>query len=234
MRQNDEWENFYDDFNTDFERNINNNTEIKPSAINFDFDDTQQDVLDTIDDNLIFQVDKYIVGAVPQGLIIIDTSRAMERINFEKILSQLKNHNGIAQTDMFPETIDLSYEDGLIMEESADKIFSLGFRYEKMGQTRYVITAHPDYLELDATKPFFEEILTDMKEEYDMKSNDKDYVLAKRLAKRTMKKTNEKLLPEEMQTIIKKLSQCDVKDTDLDGRKIYVIMENDSLSQLFK
>ena len=102
-----------------------------------------------------------------------------------------------------------------------------------MGQSNYVINAHPADITTDEIKSFFEDVLTNIKHEYSNKSVSRIKAIAKVTAKKTGLKSGKKLFVEEMRQIAQSLSQCSVKDTDLDGNPIYVIIDMDAVSKMF-
>lgn len=176
---------------------------------------------------------KYIIGAIKSGLIIIDQSRASERIIYEKTLKLLESDKISAQIDIFPETITVSYDDGIILDESKDTFEKMGFRIEKMNQNNYIIQAHPENITSDEIKPFFEEIFADIKSGHEKKHSNKIKVMARATAKRTSVKQGEILTNEEMCAIAKSLAKCTISDVDLDGRPIFVIMDINAVEKMF-
>lgn len=232
---NEDWKNFYNEINTEFDNFQNENKS---------FSDNQTDNATTSGDvptglftdmgtEFIQSRSQYIIGTVKNGIIIIDQARADERIKYEKLVAQMEKGEAAAQTDMFPETITLSYDESIILDESKDEFEKLGFKFEKMGQSNYVINAHPADITTDEIKSFFEDVLTNIKHEYNNKSVSRIKAIAKITAKKTCLKSGKKLFVEEMRQIAQSLSQCRVKDTDLDGNPIYVIIDMDAVSKMF-
>lgn len=203
----------------------------------FDFIEDKEDEksshFNLLGDIFIQSKNNYIIGSVKDGLIIIDQSRASERIIYERTMKLLESDKISAQIDIFPETITVSYDDGIILDESKDTFEKMGFRFEKMNQNNYIIQAHPENITSDEIKPFFEEILADIKSGHEKKHNDKIKVMARATAKRTSIKRGEVLTNEEMQAIAKSLSKCTISDVDLDGRPIFVIMDMNAVERMF-
>lgn len=235
----DEWRKLYNDINSRFDSEF---AIQKPTwqndIINNNEDEVQQPKTSNnieLGDNFIQSRNKFIVGTISKGLIIIHQERAHERILFEEILSQLNSGNVAAQVDMFPETITMSYDEGLILDTNKSQFENIGFRYEKLGQSNYVINAHPANISIDEIKDFFESVLSNIKEEISQQSNNnnRNKLIAKATARKLCIKTGKTLKQEEMKTIAEKLAGCEISETDLSGKPTYVIIDLDTVENYF-
>lgn len=235
----DEWRKLYNDINSRFDSEF---AIQKPTwqndIINNNEDEVQQPKTSNnieLGDNFIQSRNKFIVGTISKGLIIIHQERAHERILFEEILSQLNSGNVAAQVDMFPETITMSYDEGLILDTNKSQFENIGFRYEKLGQSNYVINAHPANISIDEIKDFFESVLSNIKEEISQQSNNnnRNKLIAKATARKLCIKTGKTLKQEEMKTIAEKLAGCEISETDLSGKPTYSIIDLDTVENYF-
>lgn len=235
----DEWRKLYNDINSRFDSEF---AIQKPTwqndIINNNEDEVQQPKTSNnieLGDNFIQSRNKFIVGTISKGLIIIHQERAHERILFEEILSQLNSGNVAAQVDMFPETITMSYDEGLILDTNKSQFENIGFRYEKLGQSNYVINAHPANISIDEIKDFFESVLSNIKEEISQQSNNnnRNKLIAKATARKLCIKTGKTLKQEEMKTIAEKLAGCEISETDLSGKPTYAIIDLDTVENYF-
>lgn len=231
---NEDWKSFYNEINTRFDHSQNEHITFGDKQTdNATLGDEPTGLFTDMGTEFIQSRNQYIIGTVKNGIIIIDQARADERIKYEKLVAQMEKGETAAQIDMFPETITLSYDESIILDESKDEFEKLGFKFGKMGQSNYVINAHPADITTDEIKSFFEDVLTNIKHEYSNKSVSRIKAIAKVTAKKTGLKSGKKLFVEEMRQIAQSLSQCSVKDTDLDGNPIYVIIDMDAVSKMF-
>ena len=224
---NDDWKKFYAEMDNKYNDTFNKTTENSENQIEIKSHFTD------LKDVFIQSQNNYIVGSIKNSLIIIDQERAHQRILYEKILTQLDKEETSTQTDMFPETITLSYDEGIILEECKEKFEQLGFNYEKLGQNNYVINTHPSNISPDEIRPFLEKVLNDLKSEHDRSSNRRNQLIAKATAKKLCIKSGKMLQNEEMQSIASQLSLCQVPDIDPEGNLIYVILDMEAVEKMF-
>ncbi len=233
-----DWNNFYQGINTQFDSIRQDKCEsiVVQSELNNELT-KEEELFDShfnqLGDVFIQSRNKYIIGSVKDGIIIIDQERADGRIIYEKVLHQLETDKISSQIDMFPETITVNYDDGIILDESKDVFEQMGFRMEKMGQNKYVLQAHPADVTVDEAIPLFEDILNNIKMEYDKNVQSKRKIMAKATAKRTCLKSGKQLSNQEMQMLVRSLAKCNVSDIDIDGNPIYVIMDMNAVEKMF-
>ena len=88
----------------------------------------------------------YIIAENEDGMFIIDQHACCERINFEKYLDKLTNHDRSSIDLLTPITLDLSNRDYIILKENLPKLEDMGFVLEEFGGTTYVVRSHPAWL----------------------------------------------------------------------------------------
>ena len=68
---------------------------------------------------------KYILAHIKTGMIVIDQQAAHERILFENFLEMVEKHKGISQQQLFPQTLEFSAGDTVILKELNEELQSL-------------------------------------------------------------------------------------------------------------
>lgn len=86
---------------------------------------------------------KYILTTVKSGLMLIDISRAKERIFYERYLQTITVANQPIQEQMFPDTIDLDHNSYHILMENQELIKGLGFDIRSFGENCVVVYGTP-------------------------------------------------------------------------------------------
>ncbi len=76
----------------------------------------------------------YISAILGDELVVVDTSRAKERILFDHYLESLISHSAISQQLLFPQRLMLSIADYELMEQFAVEFAMLGFDVEYCGE----------------------------------------------------------------------------------------------------
>jgi DNA mismatch repair protein MutL len=175
---------------------------------------------------------KYIVRAAKSGLMIIDQQAAHERVLFEKYGSRLKGGAGNSQQSLFPQTISLSPADFALVMEIENELLSLGFRFEVFGKNTLLVSGVPVGCGSNE-KELFEGLIEQFKKnqsELELPLRDN---LAMALARRTSVKSGQKLVTEEIQSIVEGLFACAKPNFSPDGRPTFFTFETSKIESYF-
>ena len=185
--------------------------------------------------NCYFQLKgRYIVAPVQSGLMLVDQKRAHERILFEKYLGTLSSHKVTGQKNMFPEVLELSANDFILIGDLLKDLEYLGFELSASGKNRYAIHTTPPDLSYSRAK----EILIELIEHYKNTEGSirekmhERVVLA--LAKAAAVGYNTTLNCEEMSEMIKNLFACKHHNFTADGKTIIHILKYEDVNSWFK
>lgn len=96
--------------------------------------------------NFIILKNKYIITPVKSGLMLIDYRRAHQRILYEQFCSQLSTKQCVSQQLLFPQTIETSYSDALVLCSMLDDLNAIGFDICEFGSQTFVINGIPALL----------------------------------------------------------------------------------------
>ncbi len=178
---------------------------------------------------------RYIVSTLKSGILVVDQHRAHERVLFEKQIQRLDNHKITSQTLLFPEKLNLSESDMMVMSELADHLTGMGFDLSPFGNNAFMVNAVP------AEIPEHENItglITDILDNY--KKNSADIKLdtavnlAKSMAKSLALKPGKTLSPEEMNALTDELFSCQMPQHTPSGKPVFQIFTLDEIADKFK
>lgn len=175
---------------------------------------------------------KYIVWAAKSGLLIIDQQAAHERVLFEKYIVRLKGNPGNSQQSLFPQTVTLSASDFALVMEVQRELVLLGFRFEVFGKNALLVTGIPVGIEA-SEKELFEGLLEQFKKnqsELQLPLRDN---LALALARRSSVKSGQKLVQEEIKSIVEGLFACSKPNFSPDGRPTFFTFETSKIESYF-
>jgi len=176
---------------------------------------------------------KYIVAAFPDGLLLIDQQRAHERILYEHYRNA-SQHQALSQQELFPQTIELSGADMLLLNELNEDLKKLGFDILPFGKDTVVIQGVPaDLSSLNSA-----EVLHGLLENYKLNNLDvkldKGENICRALAKNTSIKYGKELQPEEMKLLMEHLFACENHSFSPAGKVVYTKIDLIDLDRLFK
>jgi DNA mismatch repair protein MutL len=181
----------------------------------------------------IFQFqNRYLVRATKSGLMIIDQQAAHERVLFEKYLARMKGTPGNSQQSLFPQTVSLSASDFALVMEVQHEIMSLGFRFEIFGKNVLLVNGIPAGVVV-SEKELFEGFLEQFKKnqsELQLPLRDN---LALALARRACVKSGQKLIEEEIKSIVEGLFSCSKPNFSPDGRPTFFTFETSKIESYF-
>jgi DNA mismatch repair protein MutL len=166
-------------------------------------------------------------------MMFIDQQIAHERILFERFVNQLKNKTAESQQSLFPQTISLSAADFALVLEMEQEITALGFKFEVFGKNTLLINGVPANLSSGREKEMFEGLLEQFKINQSELALPLKENLARALAKRACIKNGQKLVKEEMQSLIEGLFACLTPNYSPDGKPTFFIFDTFKIESYF-
>ena len=86
---------------------------------------------------------RYIALSDRSGLQLIDQHRAHICILFSRYMSQLDQHQGMSQHELFPEIIEIAPADVPVLESISDELSALGFELDNLGGGSFAVNGRP-------------------------------------------------------------------------------------------
>jgi DNA mismatch repair protein mutL len=175
---------------------------------------------------------RFIMTAVKSGLMVVDQHRAHLRILFEQYQQQLAQRKMHAQKILFPETIDFSARERVLLEKVNDKLDAMGFELSPLGNNTYSINAIPEGLEGIDIQALLHEML-DQEAEHGGSSVQNVYDhLALSMARAAAIPYGQVLGNDEMENIINSLFLCANVNYTPDGKNILFILKQKEIEQV--
>jgi DNA mismatch repair protein MutL len=178
----------------------------------------------------------YLVAEGPDGLYLIDQHAAHERVLFEQMLAQRREHSSESlpsQHLLQPVTVELTSASARLLEESLPLLGKLGFQVESFGPGIYLVRAIPSLLMgLDAAAALrvlvedFEEDETPLQAELEAR-------IIARVCKRAAVKAGRVLSPSEQHALLADLQACQSPRTCPHGRPTMIHLSVDLLERQF-
>lgn len=143
----------------------------------------------------------YILAQIKDGLVIIDQHAAHERIIYEAALESLSTKPTTGQQLLFPLTVELSFEQMSVVEETLPLFRQLGFGIRPFGRSTVIIDAVPTFIKRIDEGDVFLKILDELIEQ-GWVASDIEGKLAASLACKAAVKNGDTLTEEEMNHLI--------------------------------
>ncbi|MFT2008456.1 DNA mismatch repair endonuclease MutL [Pontibacter sp. 13R65] len=176
---------------------------------------------------------KYLLVQVKSGVMIIDQQAAQERILYEKYIASMQKKTGASQALLFPQTVDLSPADAVLIKELAAEFKDMGFQFEEFGGNTIILNGIPADVQAAGEKELLEELIEQYKNNASTMKLDRRENLARAMAKRLASRLPFRMSDLEMNSLVDKLFACQVPNYTPGGQKTLVIMELGQLHDLF-
>lgn len=179
---------------------------------------------------------KYIITPTASGVMIVNISRARERIMYDRtirILSDAGVH--FTQTALFPVDVEVGMDGALVLEGHADLLSRLGFdiRYENGGTVSVEGVPEGYSCEQGKVEVLLRELVNILSEETDSLQEIMNQRLAERIAATSLTGADSVRSPLEAQALIDTLFASDNAEFTSNGRRIITIVSVGDIDKMF-
>jgi len=215
---------------------LNNNLSIKERTEPYDVLNNQENNTGFVDlgvRKIIGQLNKmYIIAEGDNGLLLIDQHALEERINYEKLMSQIKNNAIKIQSLLTPMIIELGTSEFDLFEKNKELLTKMGFKIEEYGPNTIILRTLPKlFSNLDETK--IKQILYDLKNFKNMNQEEIENAIARKACRMSIKAGKELTLSE-MKSLIEESKQCEKPYSCPHGRPTIINISFRELEKKFK
>lgn len=230
---NKDWQKLYDGFHQGGDVHIGSKMNVDTIVPEFTkttiFDDVPTDVATTT----LQLKNKYILSPAKSGLMIIDQHRAHVKILYEQYIELAESGELTSQQSMFPEILNLSPSQNVIMEDIINDIGSLGFELSYLGDCAWSINGIPSVLNncnpVDVVQRLIEETNSGIE---DLKKSIVEKV-ALSMANVSAVKSGQSMSQLEMEQLINDLFKLSAPNYTPDGLPIISIIPIEDILKLF-
>lgn len=231
----DDWDKLYQQFESSKERETVIPTETRESALNSAT--TSTDSLDFgAQKNAVGVMqlqNKYIITPTHGGLMVVDQHRAHERILYERFLNMIESGTFSSQRLIFPEAIDLTPAQHVMLEYIAPQLAELGWDISCLGPNSWAINGQPAVIENRNPVEIILSILADFIETGQPIADEIVSRTAQSLAKAASIQSGQTLSIEEMDHLLSDLFKLSSPNYTADGRTVLSVISHDDICRLF-
>lgn len=171
---------------------------------------------------------KYIVTSIKSGMVVIDQSRAHQRVLYEKFLKNSTVKDAVSQQLLFPLTLAFSKAEINTLNEIKDVLLSIGFIFEDIKDDSITVTGIPLLVTESEVGMILDQLISDYQQEINGESFSQSDILSKTLAKTLAVKTGEVLDNQSQIALVNDLFACTDATLSPFNKPVYItITEND-------
>jgi len=179
----------------------------------------------------VFQLfSKYIVCPLRTSMLLIDQSRAHQRILYERFLSAITTKKGISQQLLFPLTIELNPQQEEQFKSSYEILEALGFEIKHIEKSIEVMGA-PEHCPPSKIESVIETLLLENDKESENQHFSYADQVAKSMAQSLAIRPGETLKLEEQQRLLDDFFGCKETTVSPFNKQIFITLEKGEIEQ---
>lgn len=176
---------------------------------------------------------RYILSPIKSGLMIVDQHRAHVRVLFEQYIKQLDATTISSQRVLFPEVLQLTTSQNIILKELEPEMEKIGFNLAQLSGNDWSINAVPAGMENVNIKDTIIQVIDEVSMGGTSITTKVYESIALRVAKSAAIPYGKTMLQEEMDTLLSKLLCLPNPNYTPDGKTIISVLSNDQLEKMF-
>jgi DNA mismatch repair protein MutL len=171
---------------------------------------------------------KYIVTTIKSGMLVIDQSRAHQRVLYERFLRNSTIKQAVSQQLLFPLSLNFSKTDIGVIKDIMETLTAVGFVFDAIEAESVQITGLPLLVPAGEVGIVLDQLISDCQREVVGESFSQSDILSKTLAKTLAVKTGEALDPSSQLALVNDLFACKESRLSPFNKPVYItITEND-------
>ena len=176
---------------------------------------------------------RYIVTKARSGLLMVNVSRARERILYERFLKAVSANGHVSQMPLFPVQVTVGAENRLIFEEHSELLSSLGFDISPFGTDTIVVNGVPEGYSCDQSRveALMADVLLALDGDHSSLASKMDSAMAAKFAR--MGSTGPVSSSQEAQKLIDSLFSCSEPEITPGGNRTMNIIPLDEIDRKF-
>ena len=190
---------------------------------------------DTVESNkTTFQLqNKYIVSTLKSGMLIIDQSRAHQRVLYENFLKHITVKEATSQQLLFPLELNITPNESLIIKNMQTDLEHTGFVFSDIEEETLTVTGVPVGVPESEVSIIIEQLISDVETNVPDASFSAADLLAKSMAKSLAIKNGQQLNSTEQEHLVNSLFACKEPSVSPTNRPTFITMDANSIEKKF-
>ena len=208
------------------------------SSVEFESEYTTPEIFENKNDEslasqITFQLKrKYIITTIKSGMVVIDQSRAHQRILYDKFLQDITVKEAVSQQLLFPMEFSFTKKEIVLLTSMKESLSSLGFILD-INTEAVKITGIPSIMTEGEIGTVLEELLRDFTEGYNGQDYSQGELLAQTLCKKLAIKTGQILEQDSQIALVNDLFGCKEPNLSPFQKKIFITLSSDEIDKKF-
>ena len=225
------WQKLYEGMSGSTESN-HSHLEFESEVVNSSIFDDEKENLDH--STTTFQLrKKYIITTIKSGMVVINQSRAHQRVLYENFLKNITIKEAVSQQLLFPLTLSFSPSEINILKEIKENLCTVGFVFGELTEEGVEIKGVPVLVVESEVQMIMEQLISDFQQEVPGDSFSQSDMLAKTLAKTLSVKTGEMLDEFSQVKLVNDLFACKEASLSPFNKKIYITITESDMERKF-
>ena len=175
----------------------------------------------------------YIVAENEDGMYLIDQHAAAERINYEKVLKEMKDNKQVIDL-LVPLKIELRKEEYLLAKERTPLLEPYGFTFDEFGFDTLLVRSHPAWIPEERSSDIIKRLIDLIVEKGEFDFDQFIWRMAATTACRMSVMAGDYISEEDQEWILENIRYCENPFTCPHGRPTIITYTKYELEKLFK
>ena len=211
---------------------------IEAENFSFENDEVTASLFDDKEDEQIksrtYQIHKkYIISPIKSGMVIMDQSRAHQRVLYEKFLTNMTVQQASSQQLLFPLELFFSNNEMKLIGELRQSLENTGFIFEALKSDSLLISGIPINTSESEVSIVLEQLISDLEDGIPDSSFSQNDTIAKSMAKSLAVKTGVFLTEKEQENLVNNLFACKEPNVSPFQKPTFITMRVEDIDKKF-
>jgi DNA mismatch repair protein MutL len=176
---------------------------------------------------------KYIISSIKSGMLVINQSRAHQRILYEQFLTNITVNKASSQQLLFPLELYFSKDEVLFIKELKASLEYTGFVFDAIENDKIIISGTPVNVQESEISIVLEELMNTLQEEIPENSFSLNDGIAKTMAKSIAVKNGVYLTEREQENLVNGLFACREASVSPFNKPTFITLSVEDLDKKF-
>ncbi len=176
---------------------------------------------------------KYIVTTIKSGMVVIDQSRAHQRVLYERFLRNSTIKQAISQQLLFPLSLSFSKTEIGVLNNIKETLTAVGFVFDSIEGESVQITGLPLLVTASEVGIVLDQLISDCQREVIGENFSQSDILSKTLAKSLAVKTGEALDTSSQLALVNDLFACKETRVSPFNKPVYITISESDIDKKF-